>query len=312
MQTRININGKIGNGIDDIDKIVFLLGNTSKIDYIYVQYNNKNVVRIERDNNQDYQEFLEDINFLLESVNATAKDKNSRWFVTRRDNGWNIDFNYLDSIVDINNARSNNSTSSINVNNLNINGGFAFMGGINTPSVNSNSNQFAFMNANPTYTPKRVTLNKFGFMVNTPNNSVSSNIKRTNNNVSNNVTNKDTYSFMKKTTGEKIDKINGNGKHNRFTSDAARFTVIDLKKLSELESLDDERVRAKVKLVRDFIGFAAFSLLTYKLMRIDGSFAMLNPEIFWTVDTLLLLCTIVDYFGVKVNGKLQKEIEKTL
>ena len=100
MKNNINIEGKFGDNLNDIKRVIFLAEDGSNISSIYVEYNNEKVEILDRNKNMDYQDFLRDISVFLNKLGVSNDDRDKKWFVTVRDNKWGIDFDELDKRYD--------------------------------------------------------------------------------------------------------------------------------------------------------------------------------------------------------------------
>ena len=214
---------KLGNNKEDIKRVIFLMGDDSKIDYTYIEYNDGRVIKERRNIGDNYQEFLKNISLLLRNVGANANDKGKTWFVTTKKNGWGIDFDKLDTI----------SEPKKNINKANI----EIRKYINNKSVESNAD---------------------------------------------------------------------------FVSSEKRFSLLRVERIEELEQLEDDYFKYKAKFVRDLILSAGFALFAYNFMKIDGSYAMLHPSVIYSIEALLIFCSLTDLLGMSVNKKLKKRIENSV
>lgn len=83
---------------DDIKNIYVLASDDKKIASVYVLLNDGNVERIDRFANTSYDYYLKAICSFFKNIGLDNSNKNSKWFVTKRENKRGIDYDTLDKI----------------------------------------------------------------------------------------------------------------------------------------------------------------------------------------------------------------------
>ena len=91
-----SINSILGDNSEDIKNVYLLSDENNKIEAIYIVYNSGNVDRFNYQLDDDYSLFIRDIQNFLKKIGATKDNKNSRWFVTERENRLGINYDKLD------------------------------------------------------------------------------------------------------------------------------------------------------------------------------------------------------------------------